>query len=688
MRKLFLGIISLLGILFFPVLSCDATTDQSYVVDGEGNQQVIPLAYSVTEVKVSFPSTPDILSEPKDICTDIHDNLYILDSGNGRVLQLNAAGEFVREIKPVNQYALSAPQGIYVDGAGKIYIADTGNKRILVLDSLGNVTHELTQPDSPMYDAEYPFEPLKVGVNALGQIYAINNLDYHGFCILDLDNEFKGYFAATRLKKNAWRELIQRFASKSQKEQMGKTIPAQHTNFFISEDGSIYVTTANVENEQLKRMSTVGINFYPYSGEFGDDTIDYLMTLQGKKENKTNFVDVSVDNSGIISILDNATGRIYQYDSSGVMLLVFGGTGNWSGRMMNAVAMTQDSKGCIYVLDSASASVQKFKPTDFTNTIHTALDLHNNGEYTEAKALWKDVLAVAPQYPPANIGLGKAETKQGEYVSAMGKYKKAGDKYGYSDAFSRYMKQQVQKKFLWIVLLTVGILVSIISTVSLFKQYSDKIRKNESDHHAGKHVAVVIMFAPWEAFRLIQYDRNRFYKFAPTLILTVSVIVSILRFFLLHYPFIETKVEDINVVQQMCTFLIPFTLWVFGLYYVTCVFSGEVKLREVYSATCYALLPFAIFSIPLALSTNLMGVKSVGTVNTLHVLIWIWVVVLIFLGIRTMNHYSTGKTINVMICSIFAMLLLAVVMTLVYLLGVKLMNFVVEVIDECKLVFM
>lgn len=270
-------------LVFTDVFPSFAKTEQSYIVGNDGVQQKIPLAYEVSESLVSFPVSPDTLSEAQDICTDSKDRLYILDSGNSRVLVMSSKGEFIKEIKLKGKNKLSGPQGIFVDADGKIYIADTENGRILVLNASGKVLHELTQPKDKLYDREYPFKPIKVGVNSLGQIYAINKNDYHGFCILNADNQFKGYFAATRLQKNATEEWIKKFASQSQKEQLGKTIPAQHTNFQIAEDGSIYVTTANVESEQMKRLSAVGTNFYPFTGSFGDKTEDYFQKLQDKK---------------------------------------------------------------------------------------------------------------------------------------------------------------------------------------------------------------------------------------------------------------------------------------------------------------------------------------------------------------------------------------------------------------------
>lgn len=668
-------------------ISCDAKTEQSYVIDADGEQQIIPLTYDVTDIMLSFQTSPDALFEASDICVDSKDNLYVLDAGNSRILVINEQGKLINEVKLTGKEALSEAQGIFVDEQDKIYIADTGNRRVQVLDAQGEVLYVLTQPEDPLYDKDYPFEPIKVGVNTLGQVYAINNLDYHGFCILDSDNEFKGYFAATRLEKNAVRDLIKKYASESQKEQMGKEIPAQHSNFIFAEDGSIYVTTQNVETTQLKHLSTVGNNFYPYTGAFGDDTSDYLMKLQGKEESEQKFVDVSVDSEGIVSLLDNATGRIYQYDASGNMLLVFGGTGSWKGRMMNAVAMAQDSKGRIYVLDQTMGSIQRFEPTDFTNMVHQALKLHQSGEYEEAGNLWQQILKIAPDYPTAHIGLGKTRVKQKNYIDAMSEYKLAGDKSGYSEAFSKYLKNMIQENFLGIVAVIVILIVMLVQIYRFLKEYAQLYRASEKEYHKGKHISLLTFFAPTEAFPLIKYDRDNFDVKMPTMIACTAIVFAIVKLLILHYPFAEQNVEDIMLMKEIFSFVIPLALWIWGLYYVTCIFHGEVRLREVYAATCYSLLPYVVLTIPLALVTNIMSGAEMSYVFFFEKIIWVWVVLLIYISIKTMNHYTSGQTILVMLVSILAVLLLAVIMALIYLLGAKVVNFVIEVVEECKLNF-
>lgn len=457
---------TLLTLLIFTGFVVSASgTEQSYVINLENKKQEIPLAYTVKKTYSYFNLEKDTLSAPTDLYVDKYDQLYILDAGNGRVVKLDVNGNILKEYCPGGADALNKPSGIFVDGDQNIYIADTDNGRIVRMDKDGNINLRLTQPTSSLYDSAYPFKPIKVEVDSLGQVYVLNSLDYHGFTILDMNNQFKGYLAASQLSSNLWDKIIDRFATGAQKDKLGKRIPPTHTNFTIGTDGSLYTTTGNVDTQQFKQYSTVGNNYYPKKDSFGDNSVDYIMQKFGKTMEKPDFVDVCVDAQGVISLLDNLSGRIYQYDRDGVMLCAFGGTGNWAGRFMNAVAMDNDSKGNLYVLDQNLNTVQVFQPTRFIRTVQQALDLYNNGKYVEAQDLWQQILVSDSSYPVANIGLGKAELKQDNYEKAMEYYKIAGDKEGYSNAFKGYSKIVVRRYFLLIVFGIVAVLVLLYIVV-------------------------------------------------------------------------------------------------------------------------------------------------------------------------------------------------------------------------------
>jgi len=201
----------------------------------------------------------------------------------------------------------------------------------------------------------------------------------------------------------------------------------------------------------------------------------------------------------------------------------------------------------------------------------------------------------------------------------------------------------------------------------------------------GYQISIMVLFAPTDGFLAIKKDRENFSYLAPTLIYLWCVFANVMKLFLVHYPLSTVNVLDVNLFQQVFSFVIPVFLWIFGLYYVTCIFSGEVLLREIYSAMAYCLLPYAILILPIALFSNALGIENAGLIAALTNLVYVWVVLLVITSIREMNSYSIPATIGVIFISLIAVVFIAVILVLLYVLGVKLFDFIVELFKEYRI---
>ena len=168
------------------------------------------------------------------------------------------------------------------------------------------------------------------------------------------------------------------------------------------------------------------------------------------------FVDLALDREGIVYLLDNTSGRIYQHDQDGMLLSVFGGTGRYAGRFIDAVSIDADSRGNLYVLDANSGSVHMFQPTAFIRKVKEALRLYYNGEYEASVGPWREILDIDSGYVVAHLGMGKAYMKQREWRSAMDEYRAAGDRTGYSLAFTE-LRKDLFRRYFGLVILAAGL---------------------------------------------------------------------------------------------------------------------------------------------------------------------------------------------------------------------------------------
>jgi YVTN family beta-propeller protein len=78
---------------------------------------------------------PGQYSLPAGVAADASGRLWVADTGNDRVVELDAAGAVTRITK-----GLSAPLSVAADGAGGVLVADTGAGRVVRVDPAGAVT--------------------------------------------------------------------------------------------------------------------------------------------------------------------------------------------------------------------------------------------------------------------------------------------------------------------------------------------------------------------------------------------------------------------------------------------------------------------------------------------------------------------------------------------------------------------
>lgn len=230
----------------------------------------------------------------------------------------------------------------------------------------------------------------------------------------------------------------------------------------------IYGIIANQNTAQIRKLNTVGSNTYP------EQAYGFVLKDEDGKDQQPSFADITVENNGIISLVDRVSGLIYQYDQEGNLLCCFGGIGNNEGKFQIPVSIAADSEGYLYVLDYSVGAITIFRPTRFIGLIHEAVSLHGEGRYDEALAYWKQVLDVDSNYALAHQGVAKIMGKQENWDDALRSYYLADDKEGYSEAFTEFRHEYFRQHFFLVIALALVIIVVLVKLLALAKRKADE----------------------------------------------------------------------------------------------------------------------------------------------------------------------------------------------------------------------
>ena len=105
-----------------------------YVVD-TGNSRIVEVSAQGVASVVIITGLSPALSSPKGIAIDGSGNLYVADTGNNRVVEITAAG--AGSALSTGSVILSSPKGVALDQSGDVFIADTGDNRIVEVTAGG-----------------------------------------------------------------------------------------------------------------------------------------------------------------------------------------------------------------------------------------------------------------------------------------------------------------------------------------------------------------------------------------------------------------------------------------------------------------------------------------------------------------------------------------------------------------------
>ena len=111
---------------------------------------------------------------------------------------------------------------------------------------------------------------------------------------------------------------------------------------------------------------------------------------------------------------------------------------------------------------------------------------------------------------------------------------------------------------------------------------------------------------------------------------------------------------------------LPLCFWVIANWCITTLMDGKGTLKDIVIATCYALKPYVLLSIPMFLASHFLTADEFGFYQFADTVIMIWVFALLFLGLMVTHDYSLSKSvlsvllILVGVCLIIFILLLLI----------------------------
>lgn len=633
-----------------------------------------------------------------DICVDKQENVYVLCGGKSHLIVLNPDFSFNREFKVLNidgyEEEFTGAEGVFVSDNGEVYISDTVNGRVLVCAPDGSLVKTILLPDSSLIPSDFIYQPVKVVIDHRDYMYILSLGSYYGALTYSPQGEFIGFFGSNTVNANAldtlsyiWDRLT---GTDEKRERSQKNLPYSFVDFCVDSDG--YMLTCSIDEDsskngkgQIRKVTYNGANILYKRTNYGtsqtSDDVNFLESKEYSYEGSNKgqrFSAIDVDEYGFIYALDSTFGLIYVFDNECNVVNVFGG-GYQNGNILgvystpSALALKGDS---LLIADSAKRSFTIYEATQYGSLLRKAQNLYIRGNYEDAKSIWKQVLSLDRSCQLAYKGLAMAAYNEGNYSESM-KLAKSGFAYGvYNLARQEVIIEYLTQNFVWVFLLSLGVVVAIIIFAVQIKRKKKVLIKNKKIR-----LPLITAFHPFETFNEIkQYKQGS---------VTVAVIITALLYVaftfkatLSGFLFKTTSSATYNMFYTLIQTVGLMMLWCVADWLVCLLFEGKGTFKEVFIVTSYSLVPLVVFTFTETALTYFFSTTTMSVVYGIETVVWIYTFFLIIVGMMSVHEFDFFKFVLTGFVVFFFMVIVIFIGFMFVMLLSEVSGFVADIYNE------
>ena len=642
---------------------------RTYTIDGYGYVTETQTAYLPFETITKIGD--EALVGPTDFTLTDEGSMYILDSGNCRVVVSDMEGNL---IDTFGEGILVNPRGMYVTKDLTCYVADRDARSIFVFDRDGELIQTYGKPDHPLYGSTQDFLPLKIVVNESGTMYIICESNNNGIVQISPveGGTFLGYFGTNNTSASLWRIIWRAIQTDAQRAKSQGNLPSTPDNMAIDEKGLIYTVTRGEKYDTLKRLNIAGVNMIEC------DAYEDVPAA------------VAVGNHDNVFVA-STNGYIYEYNNEGDLLFVFGGSDDGQQRIglstkVEAIQIGADDK--IYVLDSDKAQIQIFEPTEFTNYLHEALYLFSKGRYTESKVPLEEVLRMNNLFDYANMAMGKALLQEENYEEAIRYAKLAKDYDGYSDAFWEIRNEWLKRNLVTVVFIIVGLwlakkLITLADKKWNILKGPRAVLEKLGSRKLIRELRYMFFFIrhPIDGCYGIK-RQNKVSLASANVMLIIGILFFIINKYFCGFLFKTVREGYYDIFSDVGLLLVGLLL-ITGCNYLMCTINeGEGKLKDIYCSFIYSLTPYLVFMPVVFAISHAVTFNESFFVEFAQLFMYAWIAVLLFISIREINNYTIKETVKIIFLTIFTILIALLLAFIIYVLWAQVFDFIQSLCGE------
>lgn len=613
------------------------------------------------------------LNNAQDIFIGPDEKVYISDTGNKRVMVYEPA---TTNTTYITYSGFVDPQGVFVNST-HVYVADPQAEAVFMLTLDGTHVKTFGRPVEVIFGEEEFYQPLKVVVDARGNLFIASQGNANGLVQLNSLGEFIRYFGMNSVSVDIGLLIRRAFMAEAQRDLLAPLRPRTTSNLAIDSRNLIYTVIYGETGTSMKKLNVEGDDI------FTGDALYY----------QDDYVDITVDQKGYVYVLSDGTRgfTISVHDRAGNLLFRFGHNQVGSsvmGIMEKPSGIAVDGNGNIWVLDAIGNNVQVFVKTQFANTVIGAIDAYENGFYDDSMDLYNEVIMQNNTFTAAYKGRGLLYQRLYEYELALEDFRIADYKVGYSEVYWEYRDELISRYFLWFV----GAIAAWIISRWVYRKYSEQwslVTKVKSVWSRWKATRLYrelqfipqVLKDPADVVYEIKYRQTL--RWSTSLgLFVVFVLLNIISDNFIRGNLFKPAEVDIVLSFEILKYGLLFLILTLSNQLMSSLQNGEGFYRDVFMVSIISMAPFFIFKIPLDILSNVLTYNEQFVFDLGNFIILGWSLFNVLYTIKEVHNYKIGELIVNLALTLFTALILVLLYLVLSVLFGQVVQFIVGIGSE------
>ena len=188
---------------------------------------------------------------------------------------------------------------------------------------------------------------------------------------------------------------------------------------------------------------------------------------------------------------------------------------------------------------------------------------------------------------------------------------------------------------------------------------------------------------PFNGYWDLKYERSK----KMNLILSFAILLLLILTNVLSSQYSGFLVniynpDDMNSLMEITYVIVPVLFWCVANWSLTTLMDGEGKFVEIFTSTCFALIPMVIINFPWIWLSNVISMQETTFYYFCNSFAVLWSMYLLFVGNMTVHQFTPSKTIGTILLTIVAMGFMAFICLLFFSLIQQIMSFISVIYQE------